>query len=105
MRDLFRSTLTRLCVIMLAVGLVAPAIADETPSSSVDINQNGAELVEVITPFVFNGDLRDLPSAVVWKPGDPIKEIPRRFIERPGMNSSGDPGSGSSAPGWIRSRR
>ena len=35
-----------------------------------------------VTPFVFNGDLRDLPAAPRWRPGDPIREIPHRFYSR-----------------------
>jgi hypothetical protein len=36
-----------------------------------------------VTPWVFNGDLRDLPKAPDWEPGDPIKEIPRRSTKVP----------------------
>ena len=31
-----------------------------------------------VTPYKFTGSLLDLPLAKQWKPGDPIKEIPRR---------------------------
>ena len=33
---------------------------------------------EPVYPTVFTGDLRDLPRAAAWEPGDPIVEIPRR---------------------------
>ena len=44
----------------------------------------GAERGAPVTPFVFEGDLRDLPAPVEWKPGDPVKEIPvaRRLAHR-----------------------
>ena len=31
-------------------------------------------------PTIVNIDIRDLPRAPAWQPGDPIKEIPRRFF-------------------------
>jgi len=36
-----------------------------------------------VTPHRFDGDVRTL-SAPVWNPGDPIREIPRRFYPKPG---------------------
>ena len=48
-----------------------------------------------VTPYSFDGDVRDLPAAPEWKPGDPIKEVPRRFYPRPGQAlpvSNGAPG-------------
>ena len=44
----------------------------------------GAEMSAPVTPFIFDGDLRDLPRPPKWKPGDPIKEIPRRVYPKPG---------------------
>jgi hypothetical protein len=38
-----------------------------------------------VTPFVFEGDLRELPAPPDWRPGDPVKEIPRRFYPPPGQ--------------------
>ena len=43
----------------------------------------GAEELEASVPTVFNGDLRNLPREPAWKPGDPIKEIPRRTHRPP----------------------
>ena len=38
----------------------------------------GAQTVGPFTPTLFQGDLRQLPRVRAWKPGDAIKEIPRR---------------------------
>ena len=76
--------------LFLLAGLTMQVVAADDPATPSDVPvRRGAELVEIITPFVFDGDLRDLPTAPSWKPGDPIKEIPRRFIERPGMIPQG----------------
>ena len=43
----------------------------------------GAEVVGgPVTPVVLDVDLRDLPTVEPWRPGDPVKEIPRRFFPR-----------------------
>ncbi len=64
----------------LLLGLCAPASADPSPGTIV---LRGAETIGESRPSVFSGDLRDLPRAVQWKPGDPIKEIPRRSNQPP----------------------
>ena len=38
----------------------------------------GAETTHPVAPTLFRGSVYDLPAAKGWKPGDPIKEIPRR---------------------------
>lgn len=38
----------------------------------------GDEVGPAVVPFVFDGDLRDLPTWRGWHAGDPIREIPRR---------------------------
>ena len=37
-----------------------------------------------VTPYIFNGDVRDLPQRRQWQPGDPVKEVPRRRYFKPG---------------------
>ena len=34
-----------------------------------------------VTPFVFDGDVRDLPPPRAWRPGDPVFSVPQRFYE------------------------
>jgi hypothetical protein len=77
---------TGLFGLALVATLAGPVVGqDDVSSSPAPQVYRGAELIEVVTPFVFDGDLRDLPTARAWRPGDPIKEIPRRFIPRPGQ--------------------
>jgi hypothetical protein len=45
------------------------------------------EVSAPVTPFVFDGDVRDLPAPPSWRPGDPVKEIPRRLYPPPGEAS------------------
>ena len=65
---------------LVAVALVAapPATAQHEP-----VVLEGAESSEPVVPFVFEGNVRDLPPVQEWRPGDPIREIPRRFHPRP----------------------
>lgn len=71
----------------ILVLFVAPAFAQDDSGPQV---RRGAELVEVVTPTLFSGDIRNLPTVQPWRPGDAIKEIPRRHYPRPG-GSSGPP--------------
>jgi len=67
-------------ILGLAICLIVPfAAAAQKLESEQPQTQRGAELVGgPVTPYVFEGDLRDLPTSVSWRPGEPIKEIPRR---------------------------
>ncbi|NJN48009.1 MAG: hypothetical protein HC808_17750, partial [Candidatus Competibacteraceae bacterium] len=47
----------------------------------------GAEQSDPVVPGSFDGDLRNLPKAPIWQPGDPIIEIPRQTYPR---DRSGD---------------
>jgi hypothetical protein len=42
-----------------------------------------------VTPHVVNVDLRTLPSPAPWKPGDPVREVPRRTYPRPESQTPG----------------
>lgn len=63
----------------MAVGSLffpAASIADQPEP----IVFQGAEVLGgPVTPTVLDVNLKDLPIAEAWRPGDPIKEIPRRF--------------------------
>lgn len=58
--------------------LTAVAAGAEEP-----IVRRNVESFAPVAAFVFNGDLRNLPKAPEWQPGDPIKEIPRRETKVP----------------------
>ena len=45
--------------------------------------QRNPEVSAPVSAWVFNGDLRTLPKAPDWQPGDPIKDIPRRSTKVP----------------------
>jgi len=82
-------------LVLLAAGgcvaLTAPASAQDPPVIG------DPEVSAPVTPFEFDGDVRDLPPAPQWKPGDQIKEIPRRFFPPPGQAVPEPP----PAPAWI----
>ena len=64
------------CAIGIAIVLTAissTAAQDEAPVIS------DLEVGPPVTPFVFDGDVRDLPAPPQWQPGDTVKEIPRRL--------------------------
>ncbi len=73
------SGLTRLsiaaAVMVILFGCGITAVADEP------LHMKGAQVLGgPVTPVIVNIDVRDLPSVTEWQPGDPVKEIPRRFF-------------------------
>lgn len=60
------------------IGLWATAARAEGPAVVRNV-----EVFPPVEAWVFKGDLRDLPKAPDWQPGDPIKEIPRRSTKVP----------------------
>lgn len=67
-----------LATFLSIAALTLPAVAAEPPVL------RGAEVIGPVAPHVFTGDLRELPRARPWQPGDPVKEIPRRHRLDPG---------------------
>ncbi len=75
-----KNALHRFCCwssLLLALLLAVPAVAQDDAEPPV---RRGAEVIDVVTPYIFEGDLRLLPRARGWQPGDGIKEIPRRHF-------------------------
>jgi len=69
-----RRTVAIAVACLVIAGFGAPANAEEP------FQMTGAQIVGgPVTPTIVNIDIRDLPSVDIWQPGDPIKEIPRRF--------------------------
>jgi subtilisin-like proprotein convertase family protein len=60
-----------ICLLSLTICSVGIAGSKKQKSSPPQISPP-------VTPFEFFGDVRNLPAPPQWKPGDPIKEIPRR---------------------------
>jgi hypothetical protein len=81
-------------VFALAVSwlLGVPGVADDRDHDRAEVQ--GTERSAPVTPFVFEGDLRYLPSPTEWRPGDPVKEIPRRFYPKPGSREPLQPQPG-----------
>ncbi len=70
----FRLSLALLSVL---VATLAGADSESESRSGVEKRFDAEEIGGSVTPTVFFGDLRDLPPAPVWQPGDPIREIPK----------------------------
>jgi len=70
---------TILALALLAIFSTAGMTAEEEQPQVI----RGAERSAPVTPFVFDGDLRNLPAPVQWQPGDPVREIPRRHYPDP----------------------
>ncbi|MBT8144301.1 MAG: thrombospondin type 3 repeat-containing protein [Gammaproteobacteria bacterium] len=46
------------------------------PGSFETITIRGAEVLGPFAPAIFDGDVRDLPTADAWHPGDAVREVP-----------------------------
>lgn len=66
----------------------------QSRADDVDVQQTVPTQVEQsapVTPQRVDGDVRDLPKPPAWQPGDPVREIPRRYYPKPGMHAARDP--------------
>ncbi len=74
---------------LILVG-AGPTAAEDEP-----FHMRGAQVLGgPVTPVIVNIDVRDLPAVPSWQPGDPVKEIPRRFFPP----KDGTPGSYEANP-------
>lgn len=82
-----RMPVQRAAMLAVACGLVLTptAWAAEGDVSEVYVS-------EAVTPHVLNVDLRDLPRAPAWQPGDPIKVIEEGFVANFGVDED---------PAWV----
>jgi hypothetical protein len=71
-----RSVAPSISLILILATNAKPLSADPQPARVV---LQGGEVLGPIVPGVFDGDLRDLEKAPRPRPGDPIKEVPRRI--------------------------
>ena len=60
----------------LTVGIPELAYAQEPTEPPIAINK--ASQSKPVKPRVINEDVRDMPTVELWKPGDPVREVPRK---------------------------
>jgi hypothetical protein len=70
-------------VLLMALAPIILAADDAADVGDEQQTQRGRRTAPV-TPFAIDVDVRDLPEPQEWEPGDPIKDIPRRFYLPPG---------------------
>ena len=68
----------------IVAAVASPSVMARQVATAIDDNQTtkqyiGAEHMARVKAESFSGDVRDLPLAIQWMPGDPIKSVPRRI--------------------------
>ena len=79
---LFSQSIPAMTRLGIATAVVALLVVSAMPAAANEpLHMRGAQVLGgPVTPTIVNIDIRDLPAAPAWQPGDPIKEIPRRFF-------------------------
>ena len=70
--EFYRQLRSGLAAVLILPGSIAIAAASPTDET------NGAYRSAPVTPYRFDQNVRDLPAPKRWRPGDPVREIPRR---------------------------
>ena len=65
-----------LVALAIAAAWPTPALAASEASQPSKSSAVKPAPIEPVAPQVFKGDVRDLPKAERWKPGDPVREGP-----------------------------
>jgi len=63
-----------------ALHLLHPAEPRQHPPVS-----TGSVQSEPVKPLILEEDLRKMPSGKLWQPGDPVRVVPRRLPQQPGL--------------------
>ena len=85
----------RSVALVAAFGLAATASAQTSKSQptynrdGVQVQTNSAELLGSVTPEVVHIDIHNDPIGEEWRPGDPVREIPRMFWGDPEVYEAG----------------
>ena len=85
-RGTWLALITTLSISALAIAVAwpTPALpAGESFIASKTVVLEGGRQIEVREGPVFGGDVRDLPKAKRWKPGDPVREGPPLMVLPP----------------------
>jgi len=71
--------------LILLLSTVAPVGSAETGDDDPEKSAGPLTIYHSapVTPYHFDGNARDLPAPKPWKPGDPVREIPRRAYPHP----------------------
>jgi len=80
-------------VLASSAGVDLPLAAQQRQTPAIQ----GPYLVEPVTPFVFDRDVRTLPIADRWRPGQPFREV-EDLKERPAGSGEEPTGTSAAAP-------
>jgi hypothetical protein len=95
---------------ILAFSLAAVSLPVLHAADAVELEvRHAIEVSAPVTPSSWDGDVRNLPTVPEWKPGDPVRIVPRGDGDRPRdeIEETYDPGRPGlrSGPGGAASLR